>query len=63
MSRATLLFTRKDKGSMHDDKIVITPYSGSREFFEIKYHCPELKSDRRFLSSFSGVLNYVDDIL
>lgn len=63
MIGTTLLFTRKDKGSAHDDKITIAPYSGSREIFEITYRSPGFKMDRRFLASFPTTLNYLEDIL
>lgn len=63
MVGTTLLFTRKNKGSADDDRITIAPYSDSHEIFEVTYRTPELKTDRKFLASFSTVLHYVEDIL
>ena len=63
MISTTLLFTRKDKPSAYDDRIMIAPYSGSHEIFEVTYRNPELKTDRKFLASFSTLLHYVEDIL
>lgn len=63
MSSVSLVFTRKDKGSAHDDRIIITSHSGSREFFDVLFRTPELKADRKFMASFSGVLRYLEDIL
>ena len=60
---ADILFTRAGKGSAHDDRISIRPYNGSCDIFEVKFHTPDLKCDRKFLASFSGVLSYVEDIL
>ncbi len=60
---STLLFTRKGKGSAYDDKIFVSPHEGSHDIFEVKYSNPELKKDRMFLASFSGVLNYIEDTL
>lgn len=58
-----LFFTRKGKSPAYDDEIYVTPYKGSQSIFEVKYRTPELSRDRRFLASFSGVLQYVEDIL
>lgn len=63
MIGTTLLFIHDGKGSAHDDKIVITPYGGSHEIFEVTYYTPELKTGRRFLASFSTTLRYVEDML
>jgi hypothetical protein len=60
---AAILFTRKDRGAAHDDKISIISYNDSTEIFEVVYHNPEVKRDRVFLASFSGVLTYVEDVL
>jgi hypothetical protein len=59
----TLLFTRKDKGSAHDDKISVSQLEGSRSVYQVVYHSPELKYDRKFLASSSNVLAYVEDTL
>ncbi len=63
MIGATLLFIHQGKGAAHDDKVVITPYGGSHEIFEVVYRSPELKTDRRFLASFSSVMRYAEDML
>lgn len=63
MYGAILLFTRKDKGSAHDDVITISSHSNSREIFEVVFRTPELKMDRKFMASFSSVVQYVEDIL
>jgi hypothetical protein len=59
----SLLFTRKDKTSAHDDKITVSRREDSSDIFDVVYHSPELKKDRMFLSSFSSVLTYVEDTL
>jgi hypothetical protein len=59
----SLLFTRKNKSSAHDDRISVYPYEGSHSIFEVVYRTPDLTRDRRFLASFSGTLQYVEDIL
>lgn len=58
-----ILFTRKDRGPVHDDGITISAHGGSTDIFEVVYRSPELKMDRKFLASFSGVLSYIDDTL
>jgi hypothetical protein len=58
-----LRFTRKGKGSTYDDRIFISRHEESSDIFEVKYSNPELKKDRMFLASFSGVLSYVEDTL
>lgn len=63
MISATLLFTRMGKGGEYDDKLIIRPYCGSREIFQVTYRTPDVSLDRKFLTSFSGVLSYVEDIL
>ena len=59
----TLLFTRKDKGSAHDDKIIVSRHEECSDIFDVVYRSPELRSDRKFIASFSGVLSYVEDVL
>lgn len=59
----SLLFTRRGMNSSRDDKICVCPYEGSHSIFEVVYRTPELTRDRRFLASFSGTLQYVEDIL
>jgi hypothetical protein len=63
MYSTRILFTRKDKGSAHDDGITIKPLPDSTDIFEVVYRSPELKMDRKFLASFSGVLSYIEDTL
>lgn len=63
MIGATLLFIHSGKGAAHDDRIIITPYNGSHEIFEVLYRSPELKTDRKFLASFSTTMGYLDDTL
>jgi hypothetical protein len=59
----TLLFTRRGRSQSHDDEVYVSPYEGSRSIFEVVYKTPELTRDRRFLASFSGVLQYLEDIM
>lgn len=59
----SLLFTRSGETARSDDKIFVSSYEGSREIFEVKYFTPELRTGRRFLASFSGVLHYIEDTL
>lgn len=64
MSSVSLVFTRKGSGfAADDDRILIKAHGDSREFFDVVFHTPELKSDRKFMASFSGVLRYLEDIL
>ena len=60
---SALLFTRKNKGSAYDDKILVSPHEGSHDIFEVKYRNPETNNDKMFLASFSGVLTYIEDTL
>ena len=59
----SILFTRRDRGWDQDDKIHVKTYEQSPEIFEVTYTCPELRTDRVFLTNFSSVLAYVEDSL
>lgn len=54
---------RRGRGQSHDDGIYVSPYEGSRSIFEVVYKTPELTRDRRFLASFSEVLQYLEDFM
>lgn len=58
-----VLFMQSDKGAAYDDRINIYSHEGSNEIFQVKYHSPDMRGDRMFLASFSGVLQYVEDTL
>lgn len=47
----------------YDDRITVKSHADSHDIFEVVFHTYELKSDRKFLASFSGVLTYVEDVL
>lgn len=59
----TLLFTRKNERSTQDDKIVVTTHPDSSDMFQVVYSTPELKMARKFVASFTGVLDYANDVL
>ena len=63
MIRATVLITRKDKGSAFDDKITVSQTSESSEVYSVSYYSPELRSTKTFSASYTSVLQYVEDIL
>ena len=63
MIRATVLLTRKDKGSAFDDKVVISQTSESSEVYSVSYYSPEYTAPRTFSASYNSVLQYVEDIL
>ena len=59
----TLLFTRAGQRSDQDDKIIVSTHPDSSEVFQVVYSTPELRTGRKFLASFGGVLDYTGDIL
>ena len=58
-----LLFTRRDLGESNDDAILITAHPDVPDIFEVLYRSPEVKMDRKFHASRSGVLDYIEDTL
>ena len=63
MRNLRILFTRKNRGSTHDDTIDITVVKGCPEMFSVAYMSPEFVKERRFKASYSSTLQYVEDIL
>ena len=63
MHTATLLLTRQDKTSDHDDRIVISQVADCSEMYHVTYSTPDFVRSRRFTASYSSVLRYVEDIL
>ncbi len=59
----TLSFTRKGERSDQDDKIVVSTHADSSEIFEAVYSTPELRNARKFLASFTGILDYANNVL
>lgn len=63
MHNATLLLTRPNKSSAHDDRVVISQTPECPDMFRVTYTSPEFKNTREFITSYSSALNYVEDIL
>lgn len=64
MHCVTILFTQKDMSQSHDNKInVSTNQNNSRDFFHVRYDSPEYTFSKTFMSSFSGVISYIEDTL
>ena len=63
MHTATIHLTRPNKSSAQDDKIVISRIPKCPEMYRVTYITPEFASNRQFISSYSSVLQYVEDIL
>lgn len=63
MRNVQILFTRRNLGSAHDDKVSVTAVEGCPEMFNVVYMSPEFKKERRFTASYSSTLQYVEDIL
>lgn len=59
----SLLFTRKNHNSHHDDKIIVRTHERSHDVFEVTYSSPELRLDRQFSASLSSVIHYIEDSL
>ena len=59
----TLLFTRQGHRSDQDDKIVVMTHPDSSDMFQVTYSTPELRMARKFVASFTGVLDYANDVL
>lgn len=59
----TLLFTRQGQPSNNDDKIVVTTHPDSSDMFQVMYSTPELRNARKFVASYTAVLDYANDIL
>jgi hypothetical protein len=59
----TLLFTRQGHRSDQDDKIVVTTHPDSSDMFQVTYSTPELRNAKKFVASFTAVLDYANDIL
>jgi len=63
MHTATILLTRQNKTSAHDDRIVISQIADCSEMYRVTYTTPDFTRSRRFTASYSSVLRYVEDIL
>lgn len=63
MHTATLLLTRPNKTSVHDDRVVISQVPECSEMFRVTFTSPDFKKSREFITSYSSALNYVEDIL
>ena len=59
----TLLFTRQNQPSNQDDKITVTTHPDSSDMFQVTYSTPELRTAKKFVASFTAVLDYANDIL
>lgn len=63
MYATRILFTRRDLGESSDDAILVTADPDTPDIFEVVYRTPEVKMDRKFFASYSGVLDYIEDTL
>ena len=63
MIRATILITKKNMTSSHDDKITIRQSDESCDLYTVVYHTPDVRSDRQFTTTEARVQQYLEDVL
>lgn len=60
---ASMILTRKDKGSEFDDKIVIQNNLSYPNLFDVTFTTPGVKVGRKFTVDESKVIDFIGDIL